>query len=271
MAQVSAWAMLVHECAQSSRALARLVSVPRRRRYLGRASPKRPRGGGRRASRPCWSRCRGASSGAVALVSGRSIETLDALFEPLRVARRGSARRRAAQASASGAARAIATRRWRRARLALTAFVESHPGTLLEDKGRALALHFRLAPQFESSARQAVVRGRCAAAPGYHVQEGKMVLEIKPHGFTKATAIEEFMRSRPSPAERPCSSATISPIRRDFVSSRLWGGSRSRWGDRVQANGASTIPAAVRRWLALDRRLERRGLRGEPPPRLSRP
>ncbi len=83
------------------------------------------------------------------------------------------------------------------ARASLALFVEAHPGTLLEDKGRALAVHFRLAPEFETSARQAVAAAARALAPGYHVQEGKMVLEIKPLGFTKATAIEEFMQEAP--------------------------------------------------------------------------
>ena len=36
-----------------------------------------------------------------------------------------------------------------------------------------------------------------------------MVLEIKPHGFTKATAIEEFMHEAPFSGGRRCSSATI--------------------------------------------------------------
>src|SRR3984885_3023216 len=80
--------------------------------------------------------------GAVALVSGRSIETLDALFEPLVFPAAGlnGVERRRASVEPRGATY------WQSslgaARLALTAFVHAHPGTLLEDKGRALALHF---------------------------------------------------------------------------------------------------------------------------------
>jgi trehalose 6-phosphate phosphatase len=188
--------------------------------------------------------------GAVALVSGRSIETLDALFKPLvfpaaglhGVERRGaSGERRGANYRDPSLAPA---------RLALMAFVESHPGTLLEDKGRALALHFRLAPEFEGSAREAVAALVRPLAPVYHVQEGKMVLEIKPQAFTKATAIEEFLRELPFTGRTPVVVGDDLTDQAGFRFVEAVGGISIAVGHRVQAQWRLDNPAAVRHWLA---------------------
>jgi trehalose 6-phosphate phosphatase len=188
--------------------------------------------------------------GAVALVSGRSIETLDALFEPLifpAAGLHGVERRRA-----SGERRGANYRDplLSDARRALTAFVESHPGTLLEDKGRALALHFRLAPAFETGARQAIAALVRPLAPAYHVQEGKMVLEIKPQGFSKATAIEEFLGEAPFAGRTPVVVGDDLTDQAGFRLVETLGGISIAVGHRVQGQCRLDNPAAVRQWLA---------------------
>jgi len=188
--------------------------------------------------------------GAVALVSGRSIETLDALFEPLVFPAAGlhGVERRSASGERRGASYPDPS--LSDARLALTAFVESHPGTLLEDKGRALALHFRLAPQFETRARQAVAALVRPLAPAYHVQEGKMVLEIKPHGFTKATAIEEFLGEAPFVGRTPVVVGDDLTDQAGFRLIEALGGISIAVGHRLQGQWRFDNPAAVRHWLA---------------------
>jgi trehalose 6-phosphate phosphatase len=188
--------------------------------------------------------------GAVALVSGRSIETLDALFEPLVFPAAGlhGVERRSASGARRGASYvdpALAT-----ARLALRAFVESHPGALLEDKGRALALHYRLAPGCEISARQAVSALVRPLAPAFHVQEGKMVLEIKPHEFTKATAIQEFLREAPFVGRTPVVVGDDLTDQAGFRLVETLGGISMAVGHRVQGQWRFDNPAAVRHWLA---------------------
>jgi trehalose 6-phosphate phosphatase len=187
--------------------------------------------------------------GAVALVSGRSIETLDALFAPLIFPAAGL--HGVERPGASGARRGVnyCDPALAAARLALTAFVESHPGTLLEDKGRALALHFRLAPEFEDGARQAVSAALHALASGYHVQEGKMVLEIKPHGFSKATAIEEFLEEQPFARRTPVVVGDDLTDQAGFRLVEALGGISIAVGHRVQGQWRLDNPAAVRRWL----------------------
>jgi trehalose 6-phosphate phosphatase len=188
--------------------------------------------------------------GAVALVSGRSIETLDALFEPLVFPAAGlhGVERRSASGERRGANYCDPS--LGDARLALTAFVESHPGTLLEDKGRALALHFRLAPEFETGARQLVAALVRPLAPGYHLQEGKMVLEIKPQGFTKATAIQEFLGEAPFAGRTPVVVGDDLTDQGGFRLVEALGGISIAVGHRVQGQWRFANPAAVRHWLA---------------------
>ncbi len=74
---------------------------------------------------------------------------------------------------------------------------EAHPGLLLEDKGRTVAVHYRLAPQFEAEALVAVNAIVGAMGTNYHVQHGNMMMEIKPRGFTKGAAIKAFLQETP--------------------------------------------------------------------------
>src|ERR1700681_2334999 len=141
--------------------------------------------------------------GAVALVSGRSIEYLDALFAPLRLPAAGlhGVERRKASGAMHGAS--FVDSQLDRARTALQALVEAHPGTLLEDKGRTIAVHFRMAPQAESTVRDTVADIASQLGSNYHIQGGNMMLEIKPRGFTKASAIEAFMKEPPFSGRTP--------------------------------------------------------------------
>ncbi|MDU6388897.1 MAG: trehalose-phosphatase, partial [Pantoea sp.] len=70
------------------------------------------------------------------------------------------------------------------------------PGTLLEAKGMAFALHYRQAMQHEQDvlnlAEQAVKR-----FPALALQPGKCVVEIKPQGVDKGEAVRAFMREAP--------------------------------------------------------------------------
>src|SRR5277367_516863 len=69
--------------------------------------------------------------GAVALVSGRTIQTLDALFAPLRLPSAGlhGVERRKASGAMQGAN--FVDTQLDRARIALRSLVKAHPGTIL--------------------------------------------------------------------------------------------------------------------------------------------
>jgi trehalose 6-phosphate phosphatase len=188
--------------------------------------------------------------GAVALVSGRSIDSIDALFAPLKLPAAGlhGVERRAASGVVRGAN--YRDSELSGARASLASFAAAHPGTLLEDKGRALAMHYRLAPEFEARARQAVAAAVQPLGPAYHVQEGKMVLEIKPRGFTKATALEEFMREAPFAGRTPVFLGDDLTDLAGFRAIEAHGGITIAVGGRIQGQWRLEDPAAARRWLA---------------------
>ncbi|ACF03630.1 HAD-superfamily hydrolase, subfamily IIB [Rhodopseudomonas palustris TIE-1] len=144
------------------------------------------------------------TSGALALVSGRSINDIDLIFAPMRLPAVGG---HGAEIRLSGEGEAIATHAppldsELKSRLAAIARIS--PGILLEDKGYSLALHYRLAPHTEKAIYEAVaaIRAENPEAP-LEVLPGKSVCEIKHSGFTKATGVRELMTRAPFKGRRP--------------------------------------------------------------------
>src|SRR5277367_1537707 len=108
--------------------------------------------------------------GAVALISGRRIETLDELFAPLRLPAAGlhGVERRKADGGIQGAS--FVDSQLDPARAAIKALVNSHRGTLLEDKDRTIAVHFRMAPQLEQTVRESIIDIAKPLGSNYHIQ-----------------------------------------------------------------------------------------------------
>jgi len=140
--------------------------------------------------------------GALALISGRSIDNLDQLFTPLRLPCAGvhGLERRGADASVhrGDAAELLAP-----LRPALTEYVASRDGLLLEDKGQSLALHFRNAPALGPEAEAFLTRLVAPVASSVELKRGKMVLELKSGDADKGTAIAAFMQEPPFSSRRP--------------------------------------------------------------------
>src|SRR3954469_2607827 len=144
------------------------------------------------------------TSGALALVSGRSINDIDLIFAPLQFPVVGGhgAEMRLSGDNESVASGAPPMDKELKRRLA--AIAKLSPGILLEDKGYALALHYRLAPHAEKSIYDAVsaIRADLPNAP-IEVLPGKSVCEIKHAGFTKATGVIELVTHAPFKGRRP--------------------------------------------------------------------
>lgn len=143
------------------------------------------------------------TGGALAMVSGRSMEDIDFIFGPEFPAVGGhGAEMRISATGEAAVTRApmmdIALKR-RFAKLA-----DMSDGIVLEDKGYSLALHFRLAPDCEEAIYDGVsaIRADLPNAP-IDVLPGKFVCEIKHSGFTKATGVTELMTHAPFKGRRP--------------------------------------------------------------------
>ena len=143
-------------------------------------------------------------NGALAMVSGRSLNDIDLIFAPdqFPVVGGHGAEMRIEPDSESVAAHAPPLDKELKRRLA--AIAKLSPGILLEDKGYSLALHYRLAPHAEKAIYAAVslIRADLPNAP-IEVLPGKCVCEIKHSGFTKATGVRELMTHEPFKGRRP--------------------------------------------------------------------
>src|ERR1700709_1157160 len=144
------------------------------------------------------------TSGALALVSGRSLNDIDLIFAPVQFPVVGGqgAEMRISVEEESVAVHAPPMDKELKLRLAAIAKIS--PGILLEDKGYSLALHYRLAPHTEKAIYDAVslIRADLPNAP-IEVLPGKCVCEIKHSGFTKATGVLELMTHEPFKGRRP--------------------------------------------------------------------
>lgn len=191
-----------------------------------------------------------ASGGALALISGRPISELDALFAPLRLAvagQHGIERR--------GPDRIVHRHTFpleplRRATRQLGEFAARHAGLLLEDKGHSLALHFRLAPELAGTAREAVANALSTLGPDFEMQAGKLVFEIKPGGRDKGTAIEAFMAEAPFAGRLPVFVGDDTSDEYGFANVNRMGGHAIKVGPGPStARWRVADAAAVRKWL----------------------
>jgi trehalose 6-phosphate phosphatase len=168
------------------------------------------------------------SGGALALVSGRSISDLEELLGARRMPlagqhgleRRDAAGRLWIHAAPPGAKCAI--------KEALAPVLARHPGLLLEDKGLTLALHYRQAPHLAAYAQRLMTRLMQEAGGGLELQKGKRVIEIKPAGIDKGTAVAEYLAESPFRGRHPVFIATTSMTNTDLPRSTGPAGCRSR-------------------------------------------
>src|SRR5436305_11693884 len=144
------------------------------------------------------------TSGALALVSGRSLNDIDLIFAPAEFPAVGGhgAEMRIMVDNEAVASHAPPMDKELKKRLA--AIAQLSPGILLEDKGYSLALHYRLAPHAEKAIYEAVslIRADLPNAP-IEVLPGKCVCEIKHSGFNKASGVRELMTHEPFKGRRP--------------------------------------------------------------------
>ncbi len=144
-----------------------------------------------------------ATDGAVALVSGRSVADIDALFAPLTfpVAGQHGTERRGADGKIHRHAPPLEM--LGRAAAALVTLTAAHSGLVLENKGMTLALHYRLAPALRSLAEREMRALATRLGEAFELQIGKFVAEIKPSGRDKGSAIAEFTAEAPFAGRRP--------------------------------------------------------------------
>jgi trehalose 6-phosphate phosphatase len=138
--------------------------------------------------------------GRIALVSGRAIGDLERHLECSGIAVSGShgleLRLRDGSNVPLGARHDLSEARER-----LERFAEDERGLLVEHKPFGAALHYRLAPQAE--ARVTEFATDLAERTGLALQQGKMVIELRPPGADKGDAVRAFMTEPDFAGARP--------------------------------------------------------------------
>jgi trehalose 6-phosphate phosphatase len=190
------------------------------------------------------------TGGAVALISGRSISNLEELLGALRLPlagqhgleRRDAAGRLWIHAAPPEAKCAI--------REALLPVLARHSGLLLEDKGLTLALHYRRAPHLAAYAHRLMAQLMKEAGGGLELQKGKCVIELKPAGIDKGTAVAEYLTESPFRGRLPVFIGDDLNDEHGFAEVNRMGGISIKVGSgRSGAAYRLSGVAAVRRWL----------------------
>jgi trehalose 6-phosphate phosphatase len=124
-------------------------------------------------------------------------------------------------------------------------------GLLVEDKGNAIAVHFRAAPEKEDIARELIDAAEKLAGPDWRVQAGKFVFELRSRHGDKGAALRRLMRSAAFAGRRPIAfgdDLTDVPMLRAAMD---MGGLGVAVGDAIRDLPGETIssPAAVRAWI----------------------
>lgn len=197
------------------------------------------------------SRLQKLTGGALALVSGRSLNDIDLMFAPLQLAAiggHGAELRPAAGGERQVRAGSLSPALKRK----LAALTELAPGILVEDKGYSIALHYRLAPGQGANLHAAAAAICAQMAPGsVAILPGKLVVEIKPLGISKALAVRQLMNYPPFAERHPIFIGDDTTDEAVFDVIPDFGGLGFSVGRVVPGvNGHFATPADVRSWLA---------------------
>lgn len=190
-----------------------------------------------------------ALDGALALVSGRPIDELDLRLAPLRLPaagihgfeRRDSCGVLHRAPPRRGALDAVRHR--------FVQFIAGEPRFVLEDKGEAIALHYRRAPERAAAVRDFVEQVVDALPPGFALQPGDMVVEVKSQLFSKGLAVQAFMREAPFAGRRPVVIGDDFTDVDAFRVAEFLGGLSIAVGDRIRGRERLSDPAMVRTLL----------------------
>lgn len=135
-----------------------------------------------------------ATSGRLAILSGRTLEDVDRILEgivPAVAAVHGLVQRMPDGTIVTTERSPLLARVYER----VSEFVSAHDGVTIERKGFSYAMHYRAAPQHEQAVRE--FTADIASEMGLGVQNGSMVSELRTPGPNKGSALKVFLTQPP--------------------------------------------------------------------------
>jgi trehalose 6-phosphate phosphatase len=189
--------------------------------------------------------------GALAFVSGRTIESIDQLFKPLRLPAVGV---HGGEIRAPGG-QILAEQRLVDALqsvepMLLEAIARIH-GVGLENKHSAIALHYRSVPERGREVLKIAELVVGGMGSEFAVLVGKCVVEIRPRHLTKGTAIDQLMQQPPFKGRTPIFAGDDCTDEDAFEVVNRLGGITIHVGDSAStlAKYRLTNPGQLRAWL----------------------
>jgi trehalose 6-phosphate phosphatase len=191
------------------------------------------------------------TGGALALVSGRTLASIDELFAPLESAAigcHGAQLRSSARAAIAMRARTIPES----LRQAFADVSVLLPGVRIEDKTFTLAFHYRQARETEKALLLLLRNRLIPFERDYVLMAGKSIFEIKLKSRNKGEALLSLMRLAPFRGRRPIYLGDDTTDKYAFAILPELGGLGISVGRRMpHADFVVNAPQDVRRWLAM--------------------
>jgi trehalose 6-phosphate phosphatase len=177
--------------------------------------------------------------GALALVTGRALPYADRLFEPHRfpIAGLHGAERRTADGTVE---RVTTTTQFEALKARLAVDTAGWKGVLIEDKGAAVAAHYRQAPELQLELEELMEQAAAEAGSEFALQRGKMVIELRPARASKGEALRTFLSEPPFVGRLPVAIGDDLTDEAMFKAANGLGGRSVRIGDIALPDGSAT-------------------------------
>lgn len=194
---------------------------------------------------------RRALEGALALISGRNLSTIDRFFAPHAFPAAGLHGLQVRNADGNVASVTADEVAMAELRKGVQIIAQSYPALRIEDKGGSLALHYRRAPELAATALGEARTLVATLGPAFMVQPGDHVVEIRPDGADKGQALISLMATPPFAGRVPVAIGDDLTDEHAFAAATMLGGIGVIVGERrpTRASHALAGPDAVRDWL----------------------
>jgi trehalose 6-phosphate phosphatase len=190
------------------------------------------------------------SGGAVALISGRTLAVVEALFAPLKIAIVGS-HGAEMRLDPFGPETRAAVPVPDAVRHAFADLERIDPRIIVEDKAYTLAFHYRAAMAREKELLALAAARIKPFAPEFVVLHGKAIIEIKSAQFDKGNALATLLTVAPFAGRRPIFFGDDTTDQDAFDALPKFGGIGVSVGRRMAgAEFMLPSPRAVRTWVA---------------------
>jgi trehalose 6-phosphate phosphatase len=196
--------------------------------------------------RPLLERLRRRLDRALAVITGRRLDAIDALLAPLRLPGAGV---HGVELRIDGELQQPVVEGLAGVAARLKARFGRDSGLLVEDKGAAVALHYRHAPRRASEAEHAL--REAVRDLRVDVVAGKFVFEARPRGVDKGKAVRELLRHAPFAGRLPLFVGDDVTDEDAITEVQMLGGIGIKVGaGPTAARYRLPDPQAVRGWLA---------------------